>query len=101
MRRIDVIGLGILLFGIGGLGYGLLRGFGLDPTVAGVWSQVLLVGGVVGWLLTYLFRVFAQQMTYQQQRREYEEIALQKRLDSLTPEELAQLQAEIEAEQRP
>ncbi len=37
-------------------------------------------------------------MTYHQQRKDYEEAYLQKRLDELTPEELAKLQAEIEEE---
>jgi hypothetical protein len=37
-------------------------------------------------------------MTYNQQLKDYEEAVLQKRLEELTPEELAKLQAEIEAE---
>jgi flagellin-like hook-associated protein FlgL len=37
-------------------------------------------------------------MTYSQQLQDYKEAVLQKRLDELTPEELAKLQAEIEQE---
>ncbi|HEY9753242.1 MAG TPA: DUF3007 family protein [Coleofasciculaceae cyanobacterium] len=35
-------------------------------------------------------------MTYSQQRREYEEAMLQKRLQELSPEELASLQAQLD-----
>jgi hypothetical protein len=36
-------------------------------------------------------------MTFHQQRQDYEEAMLQKRLDAMTPEEIAAMQAEIEA----
>jgi hypothetical protein len=39
-------------------------------------------------------------MTYNQQVKDYKEAVLQKRLEEMTPEELAQLQAEIEQEHR-
>jgi hypothetical protein len=65
---------------------------------AGIWSQLFLVAGLIGWLVTYLFRALTQNMTYSQQLQEYKEAVLQKRLDELTPEELAKLQAEIEQE---
>jgi hypothetical protein len=39
-------------------------------------------------------------MTYNQQLKDYEDAVLQKRLEAMTPEELAQLQAEIEQEKR-
>jgi Protein of unknown function (DUF3007) len=98
MRRIDAIGIVFGVFLTGGLAYVVLQLVGLDGLEAGVWSQVLLVGGLVGWLLTYVFRAVGKKMTYHQQREEYEEAFLQKRLDELTPEELAKLQAEIEEE---
>jgi hypothetical protein len=37
-------------------------------------------------------------MTYNQQLKDYEDAVLQKRLEAMTPEELAKLQAEIEQE---
>jgi hypothetical protein len=37
-------------------------------------------------------------MTYNQQLKNYEDAVLQKRLEEMTPEEIAQLQAEVEAE---
>ncbi len=98
MRRIDAIGITIGFLAAGGLTYILLQVAGLDGLKAGIWSQALLVGGLVGWLLTYLFRVGTNNMTYNQQLKDYEDAVLQKRLESMTPEELAQLQSEIEQE---
>ncbi|MBD2546472.1 DUF3007 family protein [Planktothricoides raciborskii] len=100
MRRIDVIGIGLGMFLAGGLVYLALEFAGLDSQSAGIWSQAVLVGGVVGWLLTYLFRALTQQMTLNQQIKEYKEAVLTKQLEEMSPEELAKLQAEIEAEKK-
>jgi hypothetical protein len=78
----------------------ILQAAGLDNLEAGIWSQLLLVGGLVGWLFTYLFRVGTKQMTYNQQVKDYKEAVLQKRLEEMTPSELAALQAEIEQEKK-
>lgn len=98
MRRIDAIAITFGIFLAGGAAYLILRVAGLDNFSAGIWSQVLLVGGVLGWVSTYLFRAFSHNMTYHQQRKDYEDKVLQRRLDAMSPEELAKLQAEIEAE---
>ncbi|MEK0180772.1 MULTISPECIES: DUF3007 family protein [Microcoleus] len=98
MRRIDVIGITLGVFVAGGLAYLLLQLAGLDSTKAGIWSQLFLVAGLIGWLATYLFRAVTQGMTYSQQLKDYKEAVLQKQLDALTPEELAKIQAEIEQE---
>ncbi|TAG98467.1 MAG: DUF3007 family protein [Oscillatoriales cyanobacterium] len=98
MRRIDVIGITFGVFVAGGLAYLLLQFAGLDSINAGIWSQLLLVAGLIGWLATYLFRAVTQGMTYSQQLKDYKEAVLQKQLDELTPEELARIQAEIEQE---
>ncbi len=100
MRRIDVIGITLGIFAAGGLLYLLLQVAGLDSLDAGIWSQAVLVGGLVGWLLTYLLRAVTKNMTYYQQVKDYEEAVLQKRLEELTPEELAKIQAEIEQEKQ-
>lgn len=100
MRRIDALWIGFGVFIAGGLVYGSLQAAGVDSATAGIWSQAVLVGGLVLWLLTYVLRAVTGRMTYHQQRRDYEEAMLQKRLESLTPEELAQLQTEIEQEQQ-
>ncbi len=98
MRRIDVIGITFGVFVAGGLAYLLLQFAGLDSINAGIWSQLFLVAGLIGWLATYLFRAVTQGMTYSQQLKDYKEAVLQKQLDELTPEELAKIQAEIEQE---
>jgi len=98
MRRIDAIAITLGVFIAGGVAYLLLRGFGFSSQNAGVWSQALLVAGLVGWVSTYLFRVFTQDMTYNKQLQDYEEAVLQKRWEEMTPEELEQLQKEVEAE---
>jgi hypothetical protein len=100
MRRIDVIGIGVGTFALGGILYLLLQLIGLDGEKAGIWSQALLVVGLLGWVATYVFRAATKNMTYAQQLRDYEEAVLQKRLDELSPEELDKLQAEIEQERR-
>jgi Protein of unknown function (DUF3007) len=100
MRRIDVFIIGIVVFAIGGAGYLGLQLAGLDDINAGIWSQLILVAIILGWSSTYIFRVANKNMTYDQQRKEYEEAVLQKRFEDLTPEELAKLQAEVEQERK-
>jgi Protein of unknown function (DUF3007) len=100
MRRIDVIIIGIVVFAIGGAGYLGLKLAGVDNINAGIWSQLVLVVIILGWSSSYVFRVATKNMTYAQQLKDYEEAVLQKRLDELTPEELAKIQAEIEQERK-
>ncbi|MDF2389513.1 DUF3007 family protein [Nostoc ellipsosporum NOK] len=100
MRRIDAIGIGLGVFIGGGLAYIGLQLVGLDGQQAGIWSQVLLVSGLIGWLATYAFRAVGKKMTYHQQREQYEQAFFQKRLEELTPEELEKIQAEIEQERQ-
>ncbi|QOV23554.1 DUF3007 family protein [Anabaenopsis elenkinii] len=100
MRRIDAIGIGLGVFIAGGLAYIGLQLVGLDATQAGIWSQVLLVSGLLGWLASYIFRAVGNKMTYHQQREQYEQAFLQKSLDELSPEELAKIQAQIAQEEQ-
>ncbi len=98
MRRIDVVVIGIVVFAIGGAGYLGLKLAGLDSIDAGIWSQLVLVGIILAWSFSYVFRVATKKTTYGQQLKDYEEAVLQKRLNELTPEQLAEIQAEIEQE---
>ena len=98
MRRIDALAIGLGVFIVAGLVYLALQLFGLDGINAGIWTQAALVIGLVGWSLTYLLRVGSKKMTYNQQLKDYEEAVMQKRLEEMSPEELAQLQQEIERE---
>lgn len=100
MRRIDVIGIGIGIAVAGGVVYWIFQAAGLDSINAGIWSQVVLVGGLMGWVLTYVARALTQTMTYNRQLKDYEDAVLQKRLEEMTPEQLAALQAEVEQEKQ-
>ena len=86
----------LLVFLLPGESFFLVFNFaGLDGISAGIWSQTILIAGVIGWSLTYLFRVLTKNMTYNQQLKDYEEAVLQKRLEEMSPEELAKLQEEV------
>lgn len=100
MRRIDAIAIALGIFFAGGIVYLVLQVIGIDSINAGIWTQALLVVGLLGWCFTYLFRVGTKNMTYNKQLQDYEEAVLQKRLDEMSPEEIAQLQAEVEASER-
>ncbi len=95
MRRIDAIAISFGIFVTGGIIFLVFNFAGLDSISAGIWSQTLLIAGVIGWSLTYLFRVLTKNMTYNQQLKDYEEAVLQKRLEEMSPEELAKLQEEV------
>ncbi|MGB3636746.1 MAG: DUF3007 family protein [Rivularia sp. (in: cyanobacteria)] len=99
MRRIDAIGIVFGVFVLGGLAYVVLQFAGLNNLSAGIWSQVLLVAGLIGWLFTYIFRAVGNKMTYHQQREEYEKAFLAQRLDQLSPEQRDKLLAEVEQEE--
>lgn len=98
MRRIDVIAIGLGVFAAGGAIYLGLKLAGLDSPSAGIWSQVIFLAILVGWVATYLTRALTKNMTFNQQLKDYEDAVLQKRLEEMTPEELEQLQAEVEQE---
>lgn len=99
MRRIDALGIGLGVFIAAGVVYFVLQLFGIDGIDAGIWTQAGLVVVLVGWSMTYLFRVGNNNMTYNQQLKDYEEAVMLKRLEEMSPEELAELQQEIEREQ--
>ena len=98
MRRIDAIALITAFFLSGLVVYLLLQVSGLDPQKAGIWSQAFLVGVLILWLFSYIFRVLTNDMTYHKQIKDYEEAIIQKRWESMTPEEQAKIQAEDEQE---
>ncbi len=98
MRRIDVFTVGLAVFLAGAGIFVVLRLAGLDDITAGIWSQAVMVVGLVGWVATYLLRVVTHRMTLNQQLTDYESAVLQKRLEELTEEELEALQAKLEAQ---
>ncbi len=95
MRRIDAIAITAGFFAAGGIAFWALRAYGVEVQNAGIWSQLVLVVGLLGWLSTYLFRVVTHRMTYDRQLEAYKVAVLQKRLEEMSPEEIARLQAEV------
>lgn len=95
MRRLDIIFIGLGTFAFGGLLYLGLQYLGIDGLTAGIWTQLLLVVGLIVWTSTYLLRVLTKNMTYNQQLRDYQDAVMRKRLEEMTPLEIAKLQEEI------
>lgn len=98
MRRIDALGIGLGFFLLGGVVYVGLQAFGIEAQKAGIWTQAVLVGGLLIWLLSYITRVFTHDMTYHQQIKEYEDKMIELRWAKMTPEEREKLQTEVEQE---
>ena len=95
MRRIDAILIAFGVFLAGGAVYFVLQFLGLSAQTAGIWSQVILVVGVViGWLSTYIFRVFTNQMTYHKQVKDYDDAFFAQQLENMSPEELEKLMSD-------
>lgn len=97
MRRLDILMIGLALLAIGAAGYWGLQALGLEAVDAGIWTQAGLVGLLVVWLLSYVFRAATGRMTFVKQVENYETAVLQKQLDRMTPEELAALEAKLAA----
>lgn len=98
MRRIDALAIGLGFFLMGGVVYVGLQAFGIEAQKAGIWTQAVLVGGLIIWLLSYITRVFTHDMTYHQQIKEYEDKMIELRWANMTPEERQKLQTEVEQE---
>jgi hypothetical protein len=96
MRRIDAILIAFGIFLAGGIIYLIFQFMGVDSVTAGIWSQVLLVLGLIGWVLTYLFRVFTNNMTYHKQIKDYDDAFFAKQLEKMSPEEIEKLMADQE-----
>lgn len=96
MRRIDAILIALGVFSLGGLAYVVFQLLGVDSAQAGIWSQGILVLGLMGWISTYLFRVFTNDMTYHKQVKDYEDAFFAKQLEKMSPEEIEKLMAEKE-----
>ncbi len=97
MRRIDAILIAFAVFLAGGVIYIVFQLLGIKPATAGIWSQVLLVLGLIGWVSTYIFRVFTNDMTYHKQVKDYDDAFFAKQLEKMSPEEIEKLMAEQES----
>ncbi len=83
MTRANVLLIGLAVFLLGGVGFGLFRVVGLETASAGIAAEAFLVLIVVGWTMSYLFRVVTGNMTFNEQRKRYREA-----YDQATTEEL-------------
>ena len=85
-----------------GVGYGTYYGAlaaGNDEIGASRWVLVVIVlGGMIGWGLSYVGRVATKQMTYVKQLDQYEEAVMQKRFEEMSDAERDALLEEIESE---
>lgn len=99
MRKLDILAIGLALLGAGGGAYFVLQGMSLDGQNAGLLSGTLLVVVLVAWTATYFTRVFTGSMSYHEQAEIYKTKAFEKQLETMTPAELAQFQAELESDE--
>lgn len=95
---LDVIATSLDLVWVGKLLDVDVRMISLDLKSVGFWSQVVLAIGLVGWVASYFLRVITGNMTYDQQRENYENAFLEKRLQEMTPDELEALKESIDDE---
>ncbi len=102
MTRGQAILVGLVVLGLGGLGYAAFQASGLEAESAGIAASVLLLLVVAGWTVSYLLRVVTGRMTYMEQRRRYRagydaatDDVLQARFEALPPEEQRKLLEEV------
>jgi len=105
LTRAKVFQLGLLILALGAIGYGGFRLLGFDDLPAGIAAESLLVILLVGWIGSYLLRVFTGNMTFMEQRRRYRKAyedltdgQIQERLDAMSEEDRQQLLEDIESE---
>lgn len=97
-KDVLLIGVGVTVAGFA-LKYGLEFG-GLAPAQAGNVVQITFVLGLMlAWAATYVFRVGNKEMTYVKQLKDYEDAVMKKRLEELPEAELEAMLAEVEEEQ--
>lgn len=98
MTKGQAVLLGLVVLGLGAIGYGAFAATGLEGFSAGIAASALLMVLVVGWTATYLLRALTGNMTYMQQRRTYRaaydaftDEELQRKFEALSPDEQERL----------
>lgn len=61
---------------------------------------MVLVGVLIAWISTYVFRAVTKTMTYNQQLDDYKKAVLTKKLEEMSPEERESLLAEVDTEKK-
>ena len=73
---------------------------GMDSNEVGVvLSGVFVIGSILLWTFSYIFRVFTKNMTYSTQLKQYEDAVIAKRFEELQDDEVEALLGEIEREE--
>ena len=67
-------------------------------SVGVVLSGVFVIGSILLWTFSYIFRVFTKNMTYSTQLKQYEDAVIAKRFEELQDDEVEALLGEIERE---
>tara|TARA_B100001250_G_C19748024_1_gene766305 strand:- start:896 stop:1237 length:342 start_codon:yes stop_codon:yes gene_type:complete len=103
LTKANVIQLGLLLFLLGGLAYGVFLFYGFDLTKAGIASELVLVLLLLIWVFSYFLRVITGKMTFMEQRKryrsEYQQITdreLEAKFDSMSNEDKIRFFKELE-----
>ena len=98
MTKGNVLQLGLLLFLLGPIGYLAFSTIGFNNLRAGIASEVLLIVVLLGWVLSYFFRVLSGKMTFMEQRKRYRkqyelitDKKLEEKFDSLSNDEKIKL----------
>tara|TARA_A100000164_G_scaffold323550_1_gene307444 strand:- start:121 stop:441 length:321 start_codon:yes stop_codon:yes gene_type:complete len=98
-----VVQIGLLIFLLGILSYKLAPQFGINNFTTITISNFILIGIVIAWVSSYVFRVVNGKMTFMEQRKryrkEYERIVndkLETKYNSLTKEEQKKLMEDLE-----
>ena len=103
MTRAKVIQIGLIVFGLGGLGYEAFQFLGFESISAGIAAQSILILIIFAWTGSYLFRVFSGNMTFMEQRKRYREAyekltdeKIMQKFESMTEEEKLELLRTVE-----
>ncbi|MGK7910001.1 MAG: DUF3007 family protein [Synechococcus sp.] len=96
MRKLDVLTIGLIILLAGGGAYGLFQVVGWGSEQAGIWASALLALLLVGWTLSYLRRFWTGTMSINQQGEMYKTEIFKQQLEAMSPEELAEFQAELD-----
>ena len=95
MRKLDVLTIGLIILLAGGGAYGVFQVVGWDTEQAGIWASALLALLLLGWTFSYLKRFWTGTMSINQQGEMYKTEVFKQQLEAMSPEELAEFQAEM------
>ena len=99
MRKLDVLTIGLVILLAGGGIYGVFKLVGLETESAGVWASAALAILLLGWTFSYLRRYWTGTMAFNEQEEMFKTEVFKQQIESMSPEELAEFQAEVEGDE--